>query len=113
MQIQRDVIHNLAGSWGSGLAVLEFQSGQAVHCENGATVRALDGATGGQAIGPGHTINRDGIYGLDMVYWTDWMGILEGFILYEDWLAEGYEPLEPGVSYELNTETGQVEGLCE
>lgn len=67
------------GSWGSGLGTLVLDTG-AVHCENAATVRALD-ACFGDVIGPGHTVNQEAIAGQEVYYCLDEMGlILEAFV---------------------------------
>jgi len=89
MLVNRDKIKALHGSFGSGLASLSFESGRSVCCDNGPTVRALQAATdegdGGRAIGPGHTINNEGIKGLDIIWFEDDLGlILGGFALVSD-----------------------------
>lgn len=85
MEIMKDRIIALQGSWGSGLATLVLENDQ-VFCENGATVRALDAAFG-NVIGEGHTIDnkKGGHVGKEIYYSLDAMGmLLEAFTPVED-----------------------------
>lgn len=85
MTIHRGTIAGMRGNWSSGIAWLDFTNGISVPCENAPTVRALNGCFG-NAIGPGHTINQQGIIGKEIVYWLDDMGlILEGFADAVEW----------------------------
>jgi hypothetical protein len=103
MLVTRNTIKGLSGSWGSGLATLVFQDGSSIFCENGATVRALDGATDGAFITPGHTFDNDAIDGLDVLYWEDEFGlVLGGFALYDDWESAGLPTLATGESQEID-----------
>lgn len=82
MLLNRDKVEAIHGSWGSGLCSVEFESGRSVYGDNGPTVRAFDSATGGAVIGEGHTINNDGIKGLDICWFEDEFGLtLGGFVL--------------------------------
>jgi len=80
--VYRGRIVALHGSWGSGLAVMIIDDKdrglQHLHCDNGTTVRSLEGAFG-NAIGPGHTINQKGFAGKAIYYSEDFMGGLDGF----------------------------------
>jgi hypothetical protein len=95
MEIMKDRIVALRGSWGSGLATLIMEGNQ-VFCENGPTVRAMD-ACFGNVIGEGHTIDNEkgGHVGREIFYSLDEMGItLGGFTPVEeasDELLAAYE----------------------
>lgn len=72
------------GSWMSGLATLvieDFVTKEqvSVYCENGPTVRALEGCFG-NVIGNAHSVKGDGGHvGKEVYYSTDELGILNGF----------------------------------
>lgn len=95
MEIMRGTIRGIQGSWGSGLATLILDNAQ-VHCENAATVRAMEAAFG-NVIGQGHTINNEtgGHVGREIYYSLDEFGlILAAFTPVEeasDELIEAYE----------------------
>lgn len=84
MNVFKGTILGLHGTWMSGLAHLRIRDERrgevTVHCENGQTVRCLEGAFG-NVIGEGHTINNEtgGHIGKEIYYSTDAFGILEGF----------------------------------
>ena len=86
MDVFRGKIKSFYGVWGSGLGYLliEDECGSQFHvpCDNGATVRALEGAFG-NVIGTGHTVltPEDAGYFDREVYWSfDELGlILEAF----------------------------------
>jgi len=68
------------GTWGSGLATLEIEGENgvdSVHCENAATVRALEAAFG-DVIGPGHTVKIDTLKGQPIAYTMGEMGLILG-----------------------------------
>ncbi len=88
---KRGTIEGFHGSWGSGLGYLVID-GQPVLCENGATVRALQGAFG-NVIDPGHTASVKGRH--EVVYSIDGMGLLLGFTPIEEWT--GPEIPEEGI----------------
>lgn len=73
----KGTINGFHGSWLSGLGTLVI-GGLPVHCENGATVRALD-ACFGDVIGPGHTVCQEAIAGKEIYYDIDFIGVLDGF----------------------------------
>jgi len=78
--IQRGVIEGFQGTWGSGLGFLVV-SGVPVPCDNGSTVRALEGCFG-DVIGPAHSVDNvnGGHIGKEIFYSLDDMGmILEAF----------------------------------
>ena len=89
MEIRKGRLIQFHGSWGSGLGTLEIEDSEIgehehVHCDNGATVRALEAAFG-NVITPGHTASGNGYKGRE-VYWSyDEFGlILAGFTPVED-----------------------------
>ena len=89
MEIRKGKLIQFHGSWGSGLGTLEIEDSETgvpehVHCDNGATVRALEAAFG-DVITPVHTANGDGYKGRE-VYWSyDEFGlVLGGFTPVED-----------------------------
>lgn len=78
----------LHGSWQSGLAVLVIEDEdlgvRMVHCENGPTVRALEGAFG-DVIGNAHNIKEDGGHvGKEIYYSVDFLNLLEAFTPVDD-----------------------------
>jgi hypothetical protein len=89
MEIFKGTILGLGGTWMSGLAHLRIRDERrgevTVHCDNGATVRALESCVG-DVIGDGHTINnKDGGHiGREVYYSTDNFGILEAFTPVDD-----------------------------
>jgi hypothetical protein len=89
MEVHKGTILGLGGTWMSGLAhlkILDERRGEViVHCDNGATVRALENCFGG-VIGEGHTIdNRNGGHlNKEVYYSTDDFGILEAFTPVEE-----------------------------
>ncbi|GAH68709.1 unnamed protein product [marine sediment metagenome] len=89
VEIRKGKLIQFHGSWGSGLGTLEIEDSKTgapehVHCDNGATVRALEAAFG-DVITEGHTANGDGYKGQE-VYWSyDEFGlVLEAFTPVED-----------------------------
>ena len=89
MEIRKGKLIQFHGSWGSGLGTLEIEDSETsvpehVHCDNGATVRALEAAFD-DVITEGHTANGGGYKGRE-VYWSlDELGlVLEGFTPIED-----------------------------
>lgn len=94
--IEKGTITGFAGSWGSGLGHLLI-NGLPVMCENGATVRALEGCFG-NVIGNAHNVETEGGHvGQEVYYSTDGMGILEGFTPVDEAseeLIEAYEAQE-------------------
>ena len=85
--LYRRTIAGFSGSWGSGIAYLNFTDGTSVPADSGPLGRALGRAYGAE--GPGHTINNAAIAGQDVVWYRDDMGIcLGGFVRWEDWEAE-------------------------
>jgi hypothetical protein len=71
-----------SGLWGSGIGQLLFSDQSAVMCENGATVRALQGFFG-NVIDDGHKASIKSPR--EIVYSVDDMGLLLGFTPVEDW----------------------------
>jgi len=76
--VYRGRIVALHGSWGSGLAVMIIDDKdrglQHLHCDNGTTVRSLEGAFG-NAIGPGiRSIRRDSPGRRSTTRKTSWAG---------------------------------------
>ena len=67
-------IQDFRGSWSSGLAELVID-GQAIPCDNAATVRALD-ALFGDVIGPGQTVRLQAIRGKRVAYRLDDQGLV-------------------------------------
>ena len=93
MEIRKGRLIQFGGSWGSGLGTLEIEDSETgereyVHCDNGATVRALEAAFG-NVITAAHTANGGGYKGRE-VYWSlDELGlVLEGFTPVEDGLPD-------------------------
>jgi len=79
--IHRGVIAGLNGSWGSGLAILAFEDGTSVPCDNGPTVRALESAFG-DVIGSAHDIRSDGGHvGKEVFYGFDDFGLTLGWFV--------------------------------
>ena len=84
-KIRKGIIRGFSGSWGSGLAFLQIQDSetgivQNVPCENGATVRALEGAFG-NVIGKAHNVKQDAGFLGQEIFWSlaDY-GVMEGFM---------------------------------
>lgn len=87
MDVRKGKLKGFRGSWGSGLGFLVIEDSKTgfteeIPCENGATVRALEGCFG-NVIGNGHCVKSDqeaGFYDKE-VYWSlDEFGIvLEAF----------------------------------
>jgi len=93
MEVRKGKLIQFGGSWGSGLGTLEIEDSETgerelVHCDNPATVRALESAFG-NVITDGHTANGGGYKGRE-VYWSlDEFGlVLEGFTPVEDGLPD-------------------------
>jgi hypothetical protein len=89
MTIRLGIIKAFRGSWGSGIGFLDIEDSrtkqlEAVPCDNGATVRALEAAFG-DVISPGHTANGQGHIGRK-IYWSlDDLGlVLAGFTPADD-----------------------------
>lgn len=59
MTIHKGTISGLHSSWGNGLAMLSFEDGTQVPCDNGPTVRAMESVFGG-VVGAAHTIDPAG-----------------------------------------------------
>ena len=80
--VKTGTIIGFRGSYMSGLGHLivdDEEDGQVfIPCQNGPTVRALEAAFG-DAIGPGHTVNQEGIKGKRIRYSVDEIGVLDGF----------------------------------
>jgi len=116
MRIYRGIIEGFHGSWGSGLGHL-IVSGQAIPCDNGSTVRALE-ACFGNVIGEGHMVNnsneraRDsegkflpgrGFIGRDIVYSYDEFGlVLGGFTPTDDFIDRHVDATIPEVGESLD-----------
>lgn len=99
--IYRNTIKAFHGSWQSGVAVLEFEQGNSVHCENTSTARALDGMA--DCIAPGHSIDNGKLAGLDVVWFMDDMGLMLGGLgSYDSYLDNGNPEIELGLSIELD-----------
>jgi len=69
-------ITGFSGSWGSGIATL-YIDGMPIHCENAATVRALDACF--DCIGENHTVCPGKLIGQEIEYTVDELGLLLGF----------------------------------
>lgn len=92
MDIRKGKLKGFRGNWMSGLAYLVIEDSESgmteeVMCENGSTVRALEGCFG-NVIGDAHCVEPDeraGFYDKE-VYWNmDEMGlILAGFTPVDD-----------------------------
>lgn len=99
--IYRNTIQQFVGSWSSGLATLVFEQGNSVHCDNGATARALDSAF--DCIAPGHSIDNDKLVGKDIAWAYGEFGLtLGGFMPYDEYLLNDNPEIELGMSIELN-----------
>lgn len=108
MRFYAGQIEGFSGSWGSGLAVIVI-GGTPVHCDNGATVRALDAAFPG-FIAPGHTVNPDRIDGERIIYSYDEMGMcLGGFTPESEWYGPDVPDGPDGIELEYHEETGEWE----
>lgn len=82
-KMNRGVIQAMHGSWGSGLATMMI-SGRMVPCDNGPTVRALEGAFG-DIIQEGHTFSVKSIIGKEIYYSLEDFGlVLESFTPVDD-----------------------------
>ncbi len=90
MTLYQGTITGFIGSWGSSIANLLID-GLPVLCENAPIVRALEGAFG-NVIGNNHCVNQDAIIGQEIIYSTDYMGMLEGFTPIEDYTGEEIPP---------------------
>ncbi len=104
MEIEKGKILAFRGSWSSGLGSLVIQDSiseevTSIFCENGATVRALEGCFG-NVIAEGHTVAQGedaGYYNQEVFYSCDSIGILEAFTPVEEApeeLVEAYEAQE-------------------
>ena len=91
---KRGVIRALHGSWLSGIAELELDTGS-VHCENAPTVRALEAAFG-DVITTGHSINQDAIRGREIMYDVDEVGLLAWICPIEEYGDVEKEALKEG-----------------
>lgn len=112
MKVKRSTIEYFASTWSSGLATLAFQSGELVHCDSGRTGRSLGNAF--DAFASGHCIDSDILNGKEIVWWMDDFGlVLGGFVPYWEWESNGLPPLDPGVPYEFDVESGEVAHLEE
>jgi len=81
--IKKGKILEFRGSWGSGLGTLFIEDSEtgeveAVLCENGPTVRALEAAFG-NVITPGHSACGSGHKGQEIFWSVDDLGLLSGF----------------------------------
>ena len=92
MAIRKGTIVTFRGSWGSGLGELVVDEilhpkGEVkrvgVYCDNGATVRALQGCFG-NLIGKGHAVDNAAIAGKEIYFSVDDLGVLEGFTSTDD-----------------------------
>jgi len=101
MLLHRDKVKAFHGSWGSGIATLEFESGKSIHMENNTfAVGNLIEAGIAEHL-PGHCIQivPDAP---DIVWFNDDFGLLlGGFVLYQDWLDAGKPDIEPGGTFDL------------
>jgi hypothetical protein len=98
--VYKGIIRGFHGSWGSGLGTLEIEDSKThairqVYCENGSTVRALEGSFG-NVIGNAHNVSQNGGHIGKEIYWSlDDMGmILEAFTPVDEAspeLEEAYE----------------------
>jgi hypothetical protein len=101
MTVHHDVIKGASGSWGSGLATLEFKNGGSVHSDNGPLFRALESAFG-QVVTAGHTANGKGHVGKHIIWWHDDMGLtMGGFVPLADWQAKGLKVPKVGTKLEV------------
>jgi hypothetical protein len=82
MEFQRGVISGIAGHPMSGLWSLVFEDGSLVHIGSGMGVRALASAFGATE-GSGDLEFK--IIGQEIVYSTDFMGVMEGFTPIDEW----------------------------
>lgn len=94
---RKGTIDGFSGNWLSGIGYLIID-GMPVMCENGATVRALDGAFGDVIEAKTHTVNNEAIKGKEIIYSVDDMGVLMGFTPVDEW--EGPEIPPEGVEEE-------------
>ncbi len=83
--MRQGIIKKFSGSWGSGLGFLIIEDSvtgeiESVPCDNGPTVRALEGCFG-NVIGNSHNVKEDAGYIDQEIYWDyDDLGLtLEGF----------------------------------
>lgn len=98
--IYRDKIVSFGGSWGSGMATLTFESGRAVHGDNGPLARGLIAAF--DAHGEDHSIDNSKLQGQDIVWAYDDIGLcIAGFTPYQAYLDLGNPEIELGGSVEV------------
>ena len=83
---QRGTIQGFGGNHLSGIGFL-IVDGKKIPCDNAPTVRALDAAFGG-VIGPGHNVDNNTIRGKEIVYETDWLGLLEWFVPADEYVGD-------------------------
>lgn len=79
--IQKGILKQFSGSWGSGLGSLSIEVDGAIKqfpCDNGTTVRSLEGAFG-NVITDGHTADGQGYRDQEVYFTVDDLGVLEGF----------------------------------
>jgi len=83
VEVKHGIIKGFRGSWGSGVAVLELESGSGVVdkvlCDNAPTVRAFRRCFGSRVIAPGHRVNIDALKGRKILYSVDDLGFLVSF----------------------------------
>ena len=80
--MNKGIIKNFRGSWGSGIAILEIEDCKTkeiieVPCENACTVRALD-ACFGDVITNGHTADGEGYKNKKIEWDWDELGLILG-----------------------------------
>jgi hypothetical protein len=96
-EVRRGTIIRLAGTWGSGLAMLWLNDDDRgeilIPCENVPAVAAFDRAFGG-VITPAHTFTDTPLRGKRIYYNTDAFGVLLGFTPLGDATPEIIEEYE-------------------
>ena len=107
--VHRGKIAGFSGTWNSGIGYLVV-GGTIVPCENTSTIRALD-ACFGNFITDGRSVNNKAIYGKDIVYFLDEMGlILEAFTPTEDWIKLYGEKNTPLLNTSMEMEIPDEKG---
>lgn len=81
MLIEKGILKEFKGSWGSGMGFLAIEINGSVKdfpCDNGTTVRSLEAAFG-NVITEGHTASGNGFKDQEVFFSVDDFGVLAGF----------------------------------
>jgi len=82
MQLNKGILKEFRGSWGSGIGQLLIEDSdtgitEAIPCDNAPTVRALESCFG-NVITPGHAAGGNGFKGQEVFWSYDELGLILG-----------------------------------